>query len=335
MNTHQVIGSVCVAIAAVLFLLPLQFLWWHYAGKHEQTNDWMRVVLPVLMVLWLLLMVALLCVTASGGFDWLRLGRPALYVLTVGAAVALAAVSFALIGSYIRPGFIPSSLFSPPLYVLHLATFALVILSLHPALELGAFLPAVRWLWTIAAGLSLILCLAVGGYFATQMSGDVLRAVTRGQAHDNEQAKVNLAKIPTLDPQHDFNDLLGLANQRQGQEVFVAATARARTHPNFLSTLAAALEGGEGTALEFVFDATLSPTELKQLAKPTRTAIELFTKGVSDARRMSAIGRWQLRRFGTKMISGLAKKFADTDVDFAPALARFEKAFDSPKRDDD
>jgi hypothetical protein len=91
---QQIIGNICVGLASIVFLFPLQNLMWDYARKNLNNDSWTTPLLYILIPVWLLLMGALLCVTASGGFDWLRLGRPALYALTVGAALSLAAVTF-------------------------------------------------------------------------------------------------------------------------------------------------------------------------------------------------------------------------------------------------
>ena len=128
MPAYQTIGNICVAIAALVFLLPLQHLLWDYARKNLNNDQWVTPALFILIPLWLLLMAALLCVTASGGFDWLRLGRPALSALTVAATLSLAVVSFVLIAMYIRPGFTPRIIYCPPLYLVHLGTLLLIIL---------------------------------------------------------------------------------------------------------------------------------------------------------------------------------------------------------------
>ena len=164
MPACQTIGNICVAIAALVFLLPLQHLLWDYARKNLNNDQWVTPALFILIPLWLLLMAALLCVTASGGFDWLRLGRPALYALTVAATLSLAVVSFVLIAMYIRPGFTPRIIYCPPLYLVHLGTLLLIILSLNPKLALGFSPQVVRLPWTIFAALSLIACVGFFGY---------------------------------------------------------------------------------------------------------------------------------------------------------------------------
>ena len=95
--TQQIIGNVCAGLATLVFLVPLQRFLAEWARREVSNDQWVAPALYHLVPLWLLLMVALLCVTASGGFDWIRPNRPLLYALTVAAALALAAVSFVFI----------------------------------------------------------------------------------------------------------------------------------------------------------------------------------------------------------------------------------------------
>jgi hypothetical protein len=74
-NLQQLIGNICVAIATLIFLLPLQKLLSDWARKETSNDQWVTPTLFLLIPVWLLLMGGLLCVTASGGFDALRLRR--------------------------------------------------------------------------------------------------------------------------------------------------------------------------------------------------------------------------------------------------------------------
>lgn len=123
----QPIGNVCAGLATLVFLIPFQRLLPKYADKHLNSDEWATPDLQVLAPLWLLLMVSLLCVSIIGGFDWLRLGRLALYVLAVAGTLALAVVSFVFIGLYFRPGFTPSVLYLPVIYLVPISTVILVV----------------------------------------------------------------------------------------------------------------------------------------------------------------------------------------------------------------
>ena len=111
------------------------------------------------------------------------------------------------------------------------------------------------------------------------------------------------------------------------------ATARLRMNPNFIEALAADLNSrGPSTALGLVESTTFSPDELAKLALPTRNAIKRFIAGIPAPNYTTPERRKQLRAWGRKTFAAIAKKFASTDVDFAPTLAAFERAFVQEKR---
>ena len=76
----QTIGNIGIGIAALLYALPLQYLLLELSRKRDDGGGALAGVL-ILVPMWLLLMAALLCVTASGGFDWLRLNSGWRYAL--------------------------------------------------------------------------------------------------------------------------------------------------------------------------------------------------------------------------------------------------------------
>ncbi len=334
MPPYQSIANVCVAIAGLLFLLPLQNLLWDYAHKKAHTNGWEPAVLFILVPLWLLLMGALLCVTASGGFDWLRLGRRALYALTVAAALALAVVSFVLVAMCIQPGFAPRIIFFVPLFLVHLGTLLVVVMSLNPQLAFGFSPQVARLPWVIFAALSLVACFGFLGHRLVHMSARdvgglgalVLNAHRLGLI--GPPAQETLAKISTLDAQQDLDKLLDLAGPYQRSVVRDAATARLRTNSKFIKALAAELNSSTPmTALEFVEGASFSADELIQLALPARNAMARFIADTPASNYTTPAYRNKRRSWGQKLFPPIAKKFANTAVDFSPTLADFEEAF--------
>lgn len=324
----QTTGNICVALAAMVFLLPLQRLMWDYARRNLSNDQWMTPALFALVPLWLLLMAALLCVTASGGFDWLRLGRPALHTLTVGAALSLAAVSFVLVALFIRPGFTPRMLYLPPLFVLHLATILLVVTSLNPKLAPGLSPQAIRVPWTIFAGICLVVGLGVGGRYLFRAGFNGVTGIAYRLRNPSPSSAETLAKIATLDPQRDFTSLLSLAHPDQGRNVSDAAMARLRSDPKFVETLASELESGHvEPAVAFLHHAALTPAEQSRLAGPARTAMERWVNRIPAPNYTTKAHLKQLRRWGTEMFRGLSTKFGGTGVDFAPTIADFEARF--------
>ncbi|HRD52552.1 MAG TPA: hypothetical protein PKY96_07885, partial [Flavobacteriales bacterium] len=280
-TTQQIIGNACVGLATLIFLLPLQRFLWEWARREASNDQWVTPALYLLVPLWLLLMVALLCVTASGGFDWLRLGRTKLYVLTVAAAIALATVSFVFIALYIRPGFTPRALYSPVLYLVTFSTVLLVLGSLNP--KLASVVPT-QWLqkpWALLSAVSLVGCVAYSGYWiATNgvqgVVGFAHRIINHGPASAEE-----LAQIARMDPETDFESLLWRTDRDASNEVRDAASARLRSHPRFLERMAYELDSGYAEpALIFVRDAELTRAEKARFARPALAALERWVSNV-------------------------------------------------------
>ncbi len=330
---QQTTGNICVALAALIFLLPLQNLLSDYARKHLSNSEWVTPALTILIPLWLVLMVALLCATASGGFDWLRLGRPALYTLTVAATLALAAVSFVLIGLYIRPGFTPSAIYSPPLYLVHFATMLVVVLSVNPKLTLGFSPQVIRLPWSIFAALSLVVGVGFGGYWLVHTGFGTMAGIAHRLRNPGPSAKEILTQISTLDPGKDFDDLIGRATRYDRPEVREAATARLRSNPKFVEQLSTALKSGHiEPAVEFLYSATLSPTEKARLAGPALRAMHRWVGDAPAANYTTKENLKRLRSWGTEMFRVLTEKFAGTGVDFTQAIEDFKEKVEPPKR---
>lgn len=329
----QITGNICVGLAALVFLFPLQRLFWDFAGQHPSDNRWTMPVLGALIPLWLLLMVALLCMTASGGFDSLRLSRPVLYALTVGASVALATVTFVFIALYIRPGFTPRVIYTPGIYLIPLTTGLLVVLSLNQKLAPGIPIQWLRWPWTIFAALSLIVCVGFVGYRLVN-TGFGVREIAHRILTARDYSAEHLAKIATLDPRSEdgFLQLLGLANQYHDHKTWEAATARLRELPDLATRLATLLESSSGnsnamgSALKFLESAPLTSDEQKRLARPTRAAIERFIDDIPAPNFTDSNYKKRMLKWGRKTFPVIIGKFTGTDVDFSKVMPAFEHA---------
>lgn len=322
----QIIGNACAGIATIIFLFPLQKLLSEFADKHVNNDDWTASALFILIPQWLLLMGALLCVTATGGFDWLKLGRTALHVFAVAAAIALATVSFVFIAFYIRPGFTPRFLYVPVIYGVTIATVLLVTLSLNQKLMPNFPTPWLRWPWTIFTGLSIL--------FSVLFLGSQLRHINLSgvfnfayrYAHLGPATSETLAKVAALDPEKDFSRLLDRANHFERREVQAAATARLRAHPKFIELLSAELQSGHAEpALMFLRDATLTPAEQKAFARPTCRAMERWVNEIPAPHYTTKQRFKELCRWGKDMLAIIPEKFAGTGVDFGPVLEEFNE----------
>ena len=324
-TSQQIIGNVCAGLATFIFLIPMQRFLLEWARREASNDQWVTPALYHLIPLWLLLMAALLCVTASGGFDWLRLGRPALYALTVAASGALAVVSFVLIAFYIRPGFTPRVLYSPVLYLVTFSTVLIVVVSLNP--KLASVIPT-QWLhrsWAVFAGLSLVGCVAFFGYrLVTTGVGGVAR-ITHDMRNPGPSPAELLAKVTALDPDTDFQDLLRLADRHQPDDVRKAATARLRSGPRFMELLSTELESGYvEVAVGFLHSATLTPEEKARFAEPARTAMQRWVDRIPAPNYTTKENLRNLERWGTEMFRVLPEKFVGTGVDFSEVIAEFK-----------
>lgn len=323
----QAIGTGCVALAALVFLLPLQRFIGGYADRHVNDDQWATPALFILMPLWLLLMGALLCMTASGGFDWLGFGRPMLHTLTVGASLALGAVMFVFIALYIRPGFTPRFLYTPVIYLIPLATGLLVLLSLNQSLIPGLPLQWLRWPWTVFTALSLFVCV---GFLSHRLLNTGFGGVANF-AHRiltaRDRTPEHLARIDTLDPQDDFTELLKLTRAVESRAVRDAATARLRNHPEYIESLVAELESSHPeNALEFLHGATLTLAEQTHLALPVRTALEHFIRDIPAPNTMPRSRQKELLKWGRKTFPAIIGKFTGSNLDFTRVMPAFENA---------
>jgi hypothetical protein len=324
---QQIIGNICVGFATIIFLFPLQCLMRDYARKNHNNDSWATPVIFILIPLWLLLMGALLCVTASGGFAWLRLGQSALYILTVAATLALAIVMFVFIALYIRPGFTPRSLYSPVIYLVPLSTALLVILSLNPKLASGIPIQYLRWPWTIFAVISLVTCVGFFGFRIVRMGVGGVTGIVHRIQNPSPSTDAILAKFPTLDPQRDFEELLTYARPGYSRTVRETVTAHLRTSPAFIESLAAILiSNSPDDGLSFLFNATLTPDESTKLALPSCTAMERFISDIPAPNYMTSDRRMKLMRWGRKTFPVIIEKFSGMDVDFSRIMPDFENA---------
>jgi len=322
----QIIGSISAVLASLLFLFRLQPFLSEWAQKQTSSDQWVTPLLSILAPLWGLLLVALICMTASGGFDWIRLGRSRLYFLTVGAAFGLAGATFLFIGLYLRPGFTPRGLYSPFIYLVVFSTVLLVLASLNQKLIPGV---SAQWLqrpWVWFTALSLVGTLAYSGHWIANnssrgLSNIALKVIVLLPASEEELERIN-----QLDPENDFEKLLWHASRDEKPAVAAAATARLRSHSEFVERMTAMLQTGYAEpALAFVRDAELTPAEKTRFARPVLAALDRWVSTVSPANFATTENLNRNRRFGNELFRILPEKFAGTGVDFSEVQAWFEE----------
>lgn len=315
---QQIIGTVSASFAALLFFLRLLPFLSEWTGKQTSSDQWAIPALNILAPIWGLMMVALLCMTASGGFDWIKLGRGKLYLLTVAAAFALACASYVFIALYLRPGFTPRGLYSPFLYLILFSTVLLVVVSLNQKLVPGV---SVQWLlrpWTWFTALSLVGSLIFAGNWIINNSGRGLADVATRKIVLLPATKEELAEIERLDPKNDFEKLVWKASRVEKPAVCEAATARLRSDPEFMPRMAAMLDSGYAEpALAFVRDAELTPDERLRFARPALNALGRWLSNAPAPNYTTSENMKRIRGFGDELFRILPEKFAGTGVDFS------------------
>ncbi len=305
---HQIVGNCCAGLAAVIYAIPLQYLLLEMSRKRVDGGAIFAGAI-LLLPMWLLLMAALSCVTASGGFDWLRLSRGVLYGLTILATMAMAAVSFLRFELSRQPSFIDRIVGSLPIHLFPILTLLLVVFSLNPRLTRGLPLQIVNLPWTLVAALNLAICGGFLGYRLVVAGTRQLAGIGHRFQWSSGVARKHLAQIPEFDPERDFTELVRLTHEFESHAVRDAAVARVRRHPDFVARLAVELTTGRAEhALATVEYGAFTPEEQKLLAEPARKA---------------------MRRWGSTLFRALAKKLSPTGVDFQPAIDAFEQTFEN------
>jgi len=323
---QQIAGSISAGLATLLFFLRLLPFLGEWTGKQTSNDQWATPALYILAPLWALMMVALLCMTASGGFDWIRLSRGKLYILTVAAAFALACASYVFIALYLRPGFTPRGLYSPFLYLIQFSTVLLVVVSLNQKHVPGI---SVQWLlrpWTWFTALSLVGSLIFVGNWLMNNSGRGLSGIATRLIVHLPATEEELRQIDQLDPESDFEKLVWRANRDEKRAVCEAATARLRSDPGFVPRMAAMLETGFAEpALSFVRDAELTPEETSRFARPALAALGRWVSHAPAPNYTTKANLRDLRSWGDELFRVFPEKFAGTGVDFSELEAWYKE----------
>jgi len=333
MNTTsllQATGTTSVAVAGYLLLVPLPRVLAEYSSLGVQDDRWAKPALLVVIPLWVLLTVALLCVNALHGIPWLRIGAPAIHAITLAAGVALAAVTFASIGLYIRPGFTPRGIYSPFVYGVPAVTALVVLVSLSP--RITSVLP-VDWLrkpWALFTGLSIVISVGVLAPRALNLGLRTVADFVHRLSMARDRSPEQTSTIAGLDPQDaaSFDELLRMTDRHHSREVRAAATSRLQALPDFATRLAQRLESSDSNAaaLAYIESATLAPNEQALFARSTHAALQRFIRDIPAPNHMPHERRKELLRWGREALPTIIAKFADADVDFSEIMPTFEAA---------
>lgn len=324
----QTVGNLCLSLAALLYLFPLQYLALEMSRKKDDGGGAIAGII-ILAPMWLLLLAGLLIATSRGGFDVLPLKRGAIYPLVIGGTLALAVLTFISLNALWRPTWGVRLLLGWEFLLIPLLTLIIAASALHPGLGDRLPLGGLRWMWIGLAALSLAGGVAYLGYAGVRAGARQVRAVAHGLGSDRALETEHLAKVGSLDPQRDFSGLLGYTTHFYSDEVRALAVARLRTHLALAEAVMPDLQASDPLkALEFLSRVELTAAERTRLAGPVRDAMFALADRVHRELRYTPPRRLKyMRRLGGETCRALASQFSGYGIDFAPALDAFERAF--------
>jgi hypothetical protein len=322
---QQIIGTVSAGLAALLLLLRVQPFLSEWERKETSSDLWVSPALGILAPVCGLLMIALLAMTAGGGFDWMRVSRLKLYVLAVAAALALTAATFLFIGFYLRPGFTPRGLYLPFIYLITFSTVLMVVVSVNQKLIPGL---SVQWMlrpWMWFTALSLVGTVLFSGRWIAVNGPRGFSSIALAIIVHVPATKSELAEIAQLDPVEDFERLVSRSGGVEKPAVKAAALARLRSHPGFVDRMATTLKSGSSeSALLFVRDAELTSEEKSRFAGHALAALARWVNQAPASNFTTADHFKRTRRLGDELFRVLPEKFAGTGVDFSETKAFYE-----------
>jgi len=324
----QTVGNLCLSLAGILYLFPLQHLLLEVARKRDDGGGAIAGIL-VLGPMWLLLLVGMILATAQGGFDGLPLRRGLQHALIIAATLALAVATFVSFTAHFRTSWGTRLTLGLPVHLVPLLTLALVALVLNPGLA-GRFpVGAVRIPWLVLGCLSLAGGLLYVGIGAARRTAGTVAQIAHTAGNSSQVEAEILARIPTQDPELEFFSLLHQAAHGSSPEIRASSTQRLRTHPGLMSRLIEELRKSDPTtAITFIATTDLSAEERRELARPLHAVMLSYGEQIHE--RLNFFPKdWlrQQRAWGRKTYPMVVSKFDATGVDFAPLPAAFDRAF--------
>lgn len=330
----QTLGNVCLGLALLVFLLPLQFVAFPAPTRGENAMGQAFGLLLILLPLWIFLGGALLATDGAGGLDWLSPYRGWRITAIVLSCLAMLVVSFlagllhnepaSQIPWAARP-FIPWAIEVCPIIVMAFSLIALNSFApVIPPLVLRVPLVAI-------CGLALLSCFGMLGEWFVSAQNQEMARVDTIVSNQQKRTQDQIDSIATLDAETDLVTLLGLTNRFHDPKVRELALAKLRTNPNLEQRLAERLRDGDQYALIFL-DAS-EPPERQPLAEPLRAAILVRAENVRELIRSESTLHADDFDFDARLILSGVEKLRGLGVQFAPAIRAFRAALDEPRRD--
>lgn len=324
----QILGNLCLTLAGIIYLFPLQHLLLEVARKRDDGGAAIVGIL-VLGPMWLLLLVGMILATAQGGFDVLPLRRGLQHALIVAITLAFAVATFVSFTAHFRTGWGTRLTLGLPVYLAPLITLALVALVLNPGLAARFPVGAVRIPWLVLGCLSLAGSVLYVGFGVARRTAGAVAQVAHTVGNSSQVEAEVLARIPTQDPELEFFSLLSNAAHGSSPEIRASATQHLRAHPSLMPRVIEEFgKSDPTTAITFVATADLSAEERRELARPLHAAMLAYGDQIHE--RLHFYPKdWlrQQRAWGRTTYPLIVSKFDGTGLDFASLPAAFDRAF--------
>ncbi|MBI1354280.1 MAG: hypothetical protein GC160_08035 [Acidobacteria bacterium] len=328
----QIVGNISLALAALLYFVPLQMVLQEGATRRNDGGHFWAAAF-VLAPLWLLAAGGLEAAVWRGGLDWTGRGRgwQTAGVLLVCLALAVLTL-FSYLGKLGGPEEMPWA--ARPFAGWAVLAFPLVtllfgLLTLNPGLseKIPALAYRAPMAAVAAAGVFACLGMALEGVSALQaeQTRRVQREIARADARDREY----LGRVEALDPVADFPELLGFTRRFEADSIREIATAKVESRPDFPEALADALQNGWPDSGLSYLEARPATAERKAaLAQPVLAAIRALTGMTRDEiKRTHTFIPQQFDRQATLIITA-ADAFQGQGVDYVPAVREYRQALD-------
>lgn len=326
-----IVGNLCIGLAALLYLVPLQFI---YQETHKRNDGWATLgILFTLVPLWLLLGAGLAIATSKGSMDWIHRPRGQIYLLVGLTTLALFFVTFfSLLGKFEAPSQMPAS--TRPFVgwaarVFPILVFGFLIFALNPPMAQSINGAVYRAPFAIVSGIALIAGLALGLEWMIHSARDQATQYEGMVEAYGKRDRDMIARIESITAEKNFSELIRFSNRYEKPQIRELALAKAKQRADFTEELVRMLTEYDPEGALIYLDAC-EPPDPSAVAEPVRLAILLL----ADMARKSIANAHTLYpdQFdsNTRRMLSVVAKLKGQGVDYLPAIRAYRAALDEP-----
>ncbi len=286
------IAQVAAVLAALIYLLPVQFLLRKSRSKHSSLGGFIAEMVT-LIPMWLLMATSMLLVISDGAFDDLLAPRSLAMGVTAAGMVVMMVLSFYRFEPVL--GYHSGILLMLALHILTLLTLVVLLLIFASDRVTSGLVFTAKLIWLGCA----LACLAVSIpgilFFLIRWMWFRTSRFTRLLIGGRDKSSAHLDEIATLDPSADFSDLLRMTNPFYAVRVRSAAAARLRSAPDVVDQTLAALQGDRvENALCGLAYMSFTPEEQARLSGPACAAFrQLADEAQENFAQIPAFARFE------------------------------------------